>query len=175
MSREENKHLYYVSCRPFNGGLISFLEWGAVMMVRDDQWEKLEPLLLGRKGNPGVSGRNNRLFIEAVLLHVFGNCCWSALPSEFGEWNAIYMRFRRWNQSGYWRQIVTDLVGEKELCAVLERVVRYADQQTEGAVRRKKRRAEREIYIASAAQFRESLDEKENKADVSWLSLVEAI
>jgi transposase len=144
------------------------------MMIRDDQWEKLEPLLLGRKGNPGVSGRNNRLFIEAVLLHVFGNCYWSALPPEFGEWNAIYMRFRRWNQSGYWRQLVIDLVGEEELCAALERVARYADQQTEDAVRRKNRRAERQIYPASVTQFGKSVEKKDSKADVSWLSLVEA-
>lgn len=131
--------------------------------------------MLGRPGAPGASGRNNRLFIEAVLLHVSGRCCWRELPSKFGGWNAIYMRFRRWNQSGCWHQIVQDLDGEKELRAAMEKVAQYADQQTESAVRRKTRRAEREIYTASVTPFRKGGEKnKESEADVNWLSLVGA-
>ncbi|WP_211475088.1 transposase [Collimonas humicola] len=145
------------------------------MILRDDQWEKLEPLLLGRPGAPGASGRNNRLFIEAVLLHVSARCCWRELPSKFGAWNAIYMRFRRWGQSGRWHQIVQDLHGEKELRAAMEKVAKYADQQTESAVRRKTRRAEREIYAASVTPFRKGAEQnRESEADVNWLSLVGA-
>ncbi|WP_211473489.1 transposase [Collimonas humicola] len=145
------------------------------MILRDDQWEKLEPLLLGRPGAPGASGRNNRLFIEAVLLHVSGRCCWRELPSQFGGWNAIYMRFRRWNQSGCWHQIVQDLGGEKELRAAMEKVAEYADQQTESAVRRKTRRVERQIYTASVTPFGRGAEKnRESEADVNWLSLVGA-
>ncbi|MEM4990070.1 transposase [Collimonas sp. H4R21] len=143
------------------------------MILRDDQWEKLEPLLLGKKGAPGVSGRNNRLFIEAVLLHVSDRRCWSELSSEFGGWNAIYMRFRRWNQSGFWRQIVQDLDGQGELRIAMEKIAEYADQQTEDAVRRKTRKVEREIYAASVNSLRRGLEKyNESEAGVTWLSLV---
>jgi transposase len=145
------------------------------MILRDDQWEKLEPLLLGAQGAPGVSGRNNRLFIEAVLLHVSDRRCWSELSPEFGGWNAIYMRFRRWNQSGFWHQIVQDLDGQEELRIAMGKIARYADQQTENAVRRKNRKIEREIYAVSVNPFRNGV-EKDNgsEASVTWLSLVEA-
>src|SRR6476620_11145304 len=35
--------------------------------LRDDQWERIEDLLPGREGHVGVTAKNNRLFVEAVL------------------------------------------------------------------------------------------------------------
>jgi transposase len=36
-------------------------------LLRDDQWKRLEPLLPGKAGDRGATGRDNRLFLEAVL------------------------------------------------------------------------------------------------------------
>jgi hypothetical protein len=35
-------------------------------LLRDDQWEKLEPLLPGKAGDRGATAQDNRLFLEAV-------------------------------------------------------------------------------------------------------------
>ncbi len=35
--------------------------------LRDAQWERIKDLLPGRKGTVGVSAKDNRLFVEAVL------------------------------------------------------------------------------------------------------------
>src|ERR671921_465056 len=35
--------------------------------LRDDQWERIKDLLPGRKGHVGVTAKDNRLFVEAVL------------------------------------------------------------------------------------------------------------
>ena len=35
--------------------------------LRDDQWERIEGLLPGREGHVGVTAKDNRLFVEAVL------------------------------------------------------------------------------------------------------------
>jgi transposase len=37
------------------------------MLLRDDQWKWIEPLLQGKAGDRGGRGTNNRLFVEAVL------------------------------------------------------------------------------------------------------------
>lgn len=37
------------------------------LLLTDAQWAKLEPHCLGKPTDPGRSGRNNRLFLEAVL------------------------------------------------------------------------------------------------------------
>jgi putative transposase len=36
-------------------------------LLRDDQWARIEPLLPGKAGDRGVTAKDNRLFIEAVL------------------------------------------------------------------------------------------------------------
>ena len=36
--------------------------------LRDDQWERIKDLLPGREGHVGVTAKNNRLFVEAVLI-----------------------------------------------------------------------------------------------------------
>ncbi|QHP73051.1 transposase [Bradyrhizobium sp. LCT2] len=36
-------------------------------VLTDAQWAKMEPLCLGKPSDPGRSGNNNRLFVEAVL------------------------------------------------------------------------------------------------------------
>src|SRR3954467_2253316 len=36
-------------------------------VLTDAQWAKMEPLCLGKRGDPGRSGKDNRRFIEAVL------------------------------------------------------------------------------------------------------------
>ena len=35
--------------------------------LRDDQWERIKPLLPGKAGDVGVTARDNRRFVEAVL------------------------------------------------------------------------------------------------------------
>jgi hypothetical protein len=41
-------------------------------VLRDDKWERIAPLVPGKVGDPGRSGPDNRLFVEAVLwiVHV---------------------------------------------------------------------------------------------------------
>ncbi len=36
-------------------------------MLRDDQWERIEQLLPGKASDRGVTARDNRRFVEAVL------------------------------------------------------------------------------------------------------------
>lgn len=42
--------------------------------LRDDQWEKIEPLQPGRKETVGVTAKDDRLFVEAVLYR--GSWLW---------------------------------------------------------------------------------------------------
>ena len=34
--------------------------------LRDDQWDRIKPLLPGKPGDVGVTAKDNRLFVEAV-------------------------------------------------------------------------------------------------------------
>ena len=64
--------------------------------LTDAQWETIAPHCLGRECDPGRTGPDPRLFVEAVLWIVRTGCPWRDLPSEFGRWNTVFKRFRRW-------------------------------------------------------------------------------
>ena len=66
------------------------------MVLRDDQWERVAPLLPGKVGDPGRTAADNRLFVEAVLWIVRVGAPWRDLPKYFGNWNSVFPRFRRW-------------------------------------------------------------------------------
>ena len=65
-------------------------------VLTDAQWAKMEPHCLGKPTDPGRSGRDNRLFIEAVLWIVRTGSPWRDLPPLFGKWNTIFKRYRDW-------------------------------------------------------------------------------
>ncbi len=52
--------------------------------LRDDQYERIASLLPGKKGDPGRTGKDNRLFVEAVLWIARTGSPWRDLPSELG-------------------------------------------------------------------------------------------
>jgi transposase len=65
------------------------------MKLRDEQWQKLEPLLTGKQSDPGANAKNNRLFIEGVLWIVLNNSLWRHLPQRFGSSSTAYWRKAR--------------------------------------------------------------------------------
>ena len=62
-------------------------------VLTDAQWAKMEPLCLGKAGDPGRSGEDNRRFVEAVLWIVRTGSPWRDLPASLGHWNSVSTRF----------------------------------------------------------------------------------
>ena len=83
--------------------------------LREDQWNKIRDLLPGREGAVGVTARDNRLFVEAVLRIGRTGAPWRDLPKAFGKWYSVYTRFYRLTKKGVWKQIVESLCGEADL------------------------------------------------------------
>lgn len=69
-------------------------------VVSDAAWLRVEPLLVGRQGDRGATGKDNRLFLEAILWRVRTGLPWRDLPTAFGNWNSVFRRFRRWAKAG---------------------------------------------------------------------------
>ena len=69
-------------------------------VLTDAQWAKMEPYCLGKPTDPGRSGDNNRLFVEAVLWVVRTGSPWRDLPAFFGKWNSVFTRYRNWVKAG---------------------------------------------------------------------------
>ena len=71
-------------------------------MLTDELWAALEPLVgQAKRYTSGQRPRlTDRLFFEAVLYWSRTGVPWRDLPAEFGAWDAVYNRFRRWVRSG---------------------------------------------------------------------------
>ena len=79
------------------------------MILTDAQWAKMEPHCLGKKSDPGRTGGAGRLFLEAVLWIARTGAPWRDLLEDFGNWNAIFKRFRHWvnrAQVCKWRHLI---------------------------------------------------------------------
>ncbi len=60
--------------------------------LRDDQWERIKDLLPGRKETVGVTAKDNRLFVEAVLYRYRAGIPWRDLPERFGDFRVVHTR-----------------------------------------------------------------------------------
>src|SRR5215213_5237136 len=82
--------------------------------LRDDQWDRLRGLLPGREGHVGVTARDNRLFVEAVLYRFRTGVPWRDLPERFGGGVKVQRRFSRWAKAGVWERVFQHLAAEAD-------------------------------------------------------------
>jgi putative transposase len=82
--------------------------------LSDGQWERIAPLVPGKESDPGRSGEDNRLFIEATLWVIRTGAPWRDLPEEFGKWNSVFQRYNRWAKAGAWEKIFCALADDPD-------------------------------------------------------------
>lgn len=82
--------------------------------LRDDQWEAISGLLPGRQGTVGVTARDNRLFVEAVLYRYRAGIPWRDLPPRFGDWKNVHRRHSRWSKKGVWERVFKALSADPD-------------------------------------------------------------
>ena len=102
--------------------------------LSDGVWGRMEPHLPGKVTDPGRTGRDNRLFLEAILWLARSGAHWRVLPPEFGKWNSIYQRFNRWCRDGVWERLFKELADEADFEYVLvDSTIVRAHQHSAGA------------------------------------------
>jgi len=103
-------------------------------VVDDKTWAKIAALLPGKASDRGVTARDNRLFLEAVLWRVRTGLPWRDLPSDFGNWNSVFQRFRRWAVAGVFDRIFERLSGEPDFeYALIDGTIVSVHQKASGA------------------------------------------
>lgn len=118
--------------------------------LRDDQWERIKDMLPGREGHVGVTAKDNRLFVEAVLYRYRAGIPWRDLPERFGDFRVVHTRHSRWAESGVWERVFRVLAeaADNEYAMIDATVVR-AHQHSAGA--RKKGAKVKRTRLSDAA------------------------
>jgi putative transposase len=98
------------------------------------QWRRIEHLVPGKEGDKGRHGEDNRLFVDAVLWIARAGAPWRDLPEEFGNWNSVFQRFRRWAKKGVWQRLFNALVENPDFeYLIIDSTIVRAHQHAAGA------------------------------------------
>ena len=104
------------------------------LVLSEGQWKRIEKLCVGKPGDPGGTGADNRMFVEAVLWIARTGSPWRDLPPVFGKWNSVYVRFNRWSENGVWQRIFTALADDPDFeYLILDSTIVRAHQHATGA------------------------------------------
>ncbi len=114
-------------------------------MLTDNLWAALAPHVERAKRHKGGQppALPDRAFFEALLYLARTGVPWRDLPAEFGRWDAVYNRFRRWLASGALRRLFEALTADPTFTDVrrvlIDSTIVRAHQHAAGARRKKKR------------------------------------
>jgi putative transposase len=109
--------------------------------LRDDQWDKINGLLPGKKTDPGRTALDNRKFIDAVLWIARTGAMWRELPESFGSWNSVFQRYNRWSKAGVWERLFHALSDDPDFeYLMIDSTIVRAHQHSAGAKGGLKRR-----------------------------------
>jgi putative transposase len=110
-------------------------------LLRDDQWERIKDILPGKDTDRGVTAKDNRLFVEAVLWIARTGSPWRDLDPALGNWHATYTRFSRWGKKGVWQRVIEAVSDNVDLEALfIDSTAVRAHQHAAGAQKKKVRR-----------------------------------
>ena len=84
-------------------------------VLTDAQWAKMEPHCLGKATDPGRTGGDGRLFLEAVLWIARTGSPWRDLPPMFGKWSSVFARFRWWVKADVFKRLFDAVSDEPDM------------------------------------------------------------
>lgn len=106
------------------------------LVLSDAAWERMAPHIVGDERSRGTSGRDNRVFVEAVLWIVRTGAPWRDLPEVFGRWNSTFRRFSRWSARGVWHRIFAAMSDDPDFeYLIIDSTIVRTHQHAAGAKR----------------------------------------
>lgn len=131
------------------------------LLLTDEIWKEFEAIIEEVKSAAGSPAElSDRDFVEAILYRARTGTPWRDLPACFGDWNAVYQRFRRWEEIGVWKALFEELPEEVlEAVKVLfvDSTIVRAHQHAAGAAAKKGGKASRAWAAAEAGSRAKSI------------------
>ena len=103
-------------------------------LLSDEQWALIEDLLPARTHRQGRPFADARSMVEGIIYRYRCGIAWRDVPAEFGPWQTIWKRHRRYSGDGTWDSIlaalltVADSQGEVDWSVSVDSTVNRAHQ-----------------------------------------------
>lgn len=69
-------------------------------VLSDELWAVIEPVLPSGVGRRGRPWRDHRRVLEGIAWRFRSGAPWRDVPADFGPWQSIWDRHRRWSEEG---------------------------------------------------------------------------
>jgi transposase len=116
------------------------------------QWRRIVGFLPGKASDRGVTAKDNRVFVEAVLWMARNGARWRALPKAYGDWHSVYVRFARWAKAGIWNRLFEALSADADFEYVMvDSTIVHAHQHAAGG---KGRRSFRPLAVPTTVRIK---------------------
>ena len=108
--------------------------------LSNDQWEQVRGLFPERApGSRGRPAKDNRLMVEAMIWFLRAGAPWRDLPGDFGPWQSVRTRLRRWMEAGVWErawQALKERLGEDHEQGFIDSTAARAHKHAHGALKK---------------------------------------
>ena len=84
------------------------------VVLTDETWARIEPLLPPVKGPMGMPFRPHRPVVEGIVYRLRTGVPWRDLPREFGAWQTVHRRHQRWSADGTWDRVLAALQADAD-------------------------------------------------------------
>ena len=84
-------------------------------VLSNAQWKRIKEQLPGKKSDCGVTAKDNRKFVEAVLWIARTGAPWRDLPPHFGHWHRAYVRYSRGSKKSVWAALFDTLSADSDM------------------------------------------------------------
>jgi transposase len=92
-------------------------------LLTDEQWALVAPLLPPQRSGRGRPMRDHRQVVEGVIYRYRCGIAWRDLPEEFGPWQTVRKRHRRFSGDGTWDRVHQALVARADAVGAVDWVV----------------------------------------------------
>src|SRR5665647_625705 len=90
-------------------------------LLSDEQWARVEPLLPSSVGKKSRPFRDHRQVVEGIVYRYRTGIAWRDLPREqFGPWQTVWKRHRRFAGDGTWDKVLTALQAQADAVGDLD-------------------------------------------------------
>ena len=84
-------------------------------VLSDEQWSRVEPLLPSSVGKKSRPFRDHRQVVEGIVYRYRTGIAWRDLPREqFGPWQTVWKRHRRFAGDGTWDRVLGVLLAQAD-------------------------------------------------------------
>lgn len=89
-------------------------------LLSDAQWARIEPLMPSSHGQRGRPFRDHREVVEGIIFRFRAGVPWRDLPAEFGPWQTVWKRHRKFSGDGTWDKILARLLAEADAAGEID-------------------------------------------------------